>query len=137
MTEGYGRILDANLNRVAEGLRVLEEAVRFLQSDAGTYAEIRDLRHTVRELGRVFPEAELLRERDSLADVGADAREERHSDLPALIRANLRRVEEGLRVLEEFSRLAAPELALRFKELRYRSYALEKGLLLLSEEDGR
>ncbi|MCD6231634.1 hypothetical protein J7K28_03260 [Candidatus Aerophobetes bacterium] len=52
-SEKIYRIIDVNLNRATEDLRVIEDAVRFILNDAHLWEEIRDRRHslvkTVRE----------------------------------------------------------------------------------------
>ena len=45
MVERTLRIIDANLNRMGEGLRVLEDAARFLLNNAVLSEELKTLRH--------------------------------------------------------------------------------------------
>ena len=126
------RIIDANLNRAGEGLRVLEEVSRLLLDDAAASQQLKDLRH---ELLRVDPQyyALIVAARDASGDVGADmaaAGDDYQRGLPAIVTANARRVQESLRVLEELARL--PEINLetdRFRKARFRLYTLEKELL--------
>ncbi|MEW6723830.1 MAG: hypothetical protein AB1331_02760 [Bacillota bacterium] len=118
------RIIDANLNRAREGLRVLEEAVRFLLDDAALTREIKELRHLL----AVAPRPELLEARDTGDDVGTAlegrAEGERNS-LVQVLAANCKRLQEALRVLEEYGKLVGLNHRV-FKEARYRSYQLEK-----------
>ena len=126
------RPVDANLNRVREGLRVLEEIARFVLNDQSLTHELRNLRHGLGEAAAPV-QAELLSARDVAGDVAA-AEEPGggRQDYVALVLANSRRVQESLRVLEEFAQL--PEMApildwSRFSRARFAVYALEQRLL--------
>ncbi len=129
------RILDANANRAREALRVLEEHCRFVLDDAFLSGELKRLRHDLTgvlvELG---PPGEWgLAARDTLGDVGTGlstaAEEVRLSPL-GVLQANCKRLQEALRCLEEFGKLKNPDLGRAVEELRYRSYTLEKALVL-------
>ncbi|MFQ5925353.1 MAG: thiamine phosphate synthase, partial [Dehalococcoidia bacterium] len=39
------RLIDANLNRISEGLRLLEDVARFLVNDAALSEQLKSLRH--------------------------------------------------------------------------------------------
>ncbi|WOB44469.1 thiamine phosphate synthase [Thermoleptolyngbya oregonensis NK1-22] len=129
------RILDANLDRAREGLRIVEEWCRFGLNDASLTAECKDLRQHLAQ----WHTADLRAARDTPSDPGTDlthtAEMERPS-LDALLRANLCRVQEALRVLEEYGKLDRPEMAAACKQLRYRVYALDSQLMGRSH-DGR
>jgi thiamine-phosphate pyrophosphorylase len=123
------RLIDANLNRASEGLRLLEDISRFIINDAPLSVALKSMRHEI--LGEHFSlQNELLSARNSAEDVAAFAEEEmRRADLPAIVSANARRVTESLRVLEECSKL--PDLALNpatFKQARFALYELERTL---------
>ena len=123
------RLIDANLNRISEGLRLLEDVARFLLNDATLSQQLKSLRH---ELAAEDPwlKRKLLLARDSAADVGAFAElpgELKREDIPSLVSANAKRVEESLRVVEEFAKL--PDLTLewsRFKKARFDLYQIEQ-----------
>ena len=125
------RIIDASLNRIGEGLRVLEEYARFSLNDTALTQQLKNLRH---RLVRVDPELQiqLLQGRDSSGDVGADMEvpgETRQRNVSGAIAANARRVQESLRVMEEISR--DPDLALEsnsYKQARFELYTIEKDL---------
>ena len=70
----------------------------------------------------------LLKARDSSGDVGKQIREqEKHGEgYREIFQANIQRVKESLRVLEEFSKTGGPEIADRFKALRFQVYDFEK-----------
>jgi thiamine-phosphate pyrophosphorylase len=125
------RIIDANANRCREGLRVLEEVARFVMDDAFLTAIAKDLRHDLELLIAEIPAARRIVARDTIADVGTTLTaqpEVQRRDIPAVIAANARRVEEGLRCVEEFGKLVSEQLATGAKALRYRVYTLEKAL---------
>ncbi len=127
------RLVDANLDRLGEGLRVLEDVARFLLNDAPSSRRLKALRHDL--VRRLAPlEEDLLSARRVAEDVGAPAGERAaapHRDLPALVRANSRRAQESLRVLEEFARLRGGPLegqAGGFEKARFEIYQLEQHL---------
>jgi len=124
------RIIDANLNRVSEGLRVIEDGVRFVLNESQLTQKIRELRHSVRKITRKIPEFDsekLISCRDTVKDVGANFEERGREGFKDLIRANFRRVEEGERSLEEFSKLLPIHSAeMEFKKIRFQTYSLEK-----------
>ncbi len=132
------RIIDANANRVREGLRVVEEYARFRCDDADLTAALKDLRHAVSHLLSAPELAEaLVAARDASGDVGADSAtpsEQDRADVQAVVRANLKRVQEGLRALEEYGKLLDPAVAGGFKRLRYDAYELEQRTINLSRE---
>jgi thiamine-phosphate pyrophosphorylase len=128
------RIIDANLNRLAEGLRILEEAARMILDDVELTQQLKTLRHDLIRNDVPF-NIELIQSRDSAGDVGANLEvsgDEKPKDLPLLIIANSRRVQESLRVLEEMAKL--PEIALKldsekYKKARFDLYTLEQKLI--------
>ncbi len=122
------RILDANANRCAEGLRVVEEIARFSMQDGTLTGSLKDLRHRVRRSVEALARG-ALSHRDSLGDVGggsATSSELARGSLAAVARANFARAEEALRVLEEFGKLVDEKGSLLFKSLRFGLYAIER-----------
>ncbi len=125
------RIIDANINRCAEGLRVVEEIARFAVGSEGLTRAAKELRHEIRALSGLFS-TDTTQFRDSAGDVGgrfSTPSEEKRESLVGTARANFFRVEEGLRVIEEFGKLVSPDGARRAKGLRFRVYELEKALV--------
>jgi thiamine-phosphate pyrophosphorylase len=124
------RIVDANINRAKEGLRVCEEITRFLLNNRVLTANLKGIRHKIDAALELAPQkAELLRLRYSLKDVGFGIRQElefRRLSLNDIFFANMARVKESVRVLEEFSKLSNTKLALQFKKIRYEVYEIEK-----------
>jgi len=144
----YYRLLDANLNRVCEGLRVLEDWFRFASPDPGLVAYTKSLRHRIRlQPSVLWPRLPALGldARDSLLDCGpeitrdlqtAGKTSQTHSQADHLITANCKRIQEGLRSLEEISRLIGQTcLASTFEECRYQSYELEKRCFLTGQAE--
>jgi thiamine-phosphate pyrophosphorylase len=122
----WHRILDANLNRAREGLRVLEDIVRFALDDAAGSAVLKSYRHRLDRATRTLY-SDLVSSRDSAADVGRgrDEAVKRGRGIDDVAAANLRRVQEALRSIEECSRGRQPRLAREAHDLRYRCYELE------------
>jgi len=127
--QAINRIIDANLNRAKEGLRVCEEITRFLLDDRILTADLKDIRHKIDIVVRALPGSffDLLRARRSLGDVGKEiyGSELIRKDMRDVFFANLQRVKESIRVLEEFSKLGDTRSAVRFKRIRYEVYELE------------
>jgi thiamine-phosphate pyrophosphorylase len=129
--EVVSRIIDANSNRCAEGLRVIEELARFSEENDGLFREIKDIRHLVRKASEKAV-AGSHRYRDTGSDVGAayTSKSEGHrSSFGDLCRANFLRAEEALRVLEEFGKIIDPEISEIYKSLRFRVYSVEKAFM--------
>jgi thiamine-phosphate pyrophosphorylase len=124
----YFRLFDANLNRCREGLRVIEDTARFVLDKDAIYRKARALRHKADAVTRgIYPA--LLAQRDSVSDFGRRLKEGGRGGLKAVLAANFRRVEESLRVLEEYGKLVSPAAGAKFKKIRFASYALEKKML--------
>ncbi|MEB3157808.1 MAG: thiamine phosphate synthase [Cyanobacteriota bacterium] len=129
------RLLDANLDRAREGLRVLEDWCRFVLRRPDLVSRLKDLRQ---RLGRSHRLAYKLA-RHAATDVAAGfthpAQQERHDPL-AVVAANAARVQEALRVLEEFGRSLDPPLAQEASRIRYALYDLEVECLRGSSPEG-
>lgn len=126
------RIIDANLNRLGEGLRFMEEIARFVLDDPLLTSELKNLRH------RLSPQDPTLKSlyldaRNSAADIGPAITlgdKEGIRDLTQAIVANARRAEESLRILEELAKTAGAELdETALQEARFAVYTLEKTLI--------
>lgn len=134
------RILDANFNRASEGLRVVEEYVRFVLDDSLLAAVCKSLRHGLEQTRAQFPQGELSRARDTVGDVGTQistTTEYQRPDLLAVVAANLKRLEQALRVLEEYGKTVSADLGKQFETLRYQTYTLEKQIDQTSCPDER
>ncbi len=122
------RLLDANLDRAREGLRVLEDWARFALERPDLVARCKDLRQRLGQ--RHHDRYKLARHTagDPAAGMGHPAQEGRQEPRRVLA-ANAARVQEALRVLEEFGRGLDPELAAEAAAIRYLLYDLEVDLL--------
>ncbi len=126
---GINRVIDANINRAKEGLRVCEEITRFILENRSLTAALKRLRHRLDCLAGILKTpTKLLEGRNAAKDTGRTiyANELKRNGLRDLFFANMQRVKESLRVLEEFSKLNNIKTALSFKEIRYEVYELEK-----------
>jgi thiamine-phosphate pyrophosphorylase len=123
------RIIDANLNRCREGLRVVEDSLRFVLGDTAFYKKVRNIRHNVDKILR-SKYGELLKERDSFNDSGRQIPETSKKELSEIITANFKRTQEALRVLEEYSKAFTPKASAEFKKQRYAIYNAEKSIYL-------
>lgn len=130
MDKGVLRIIDANLNRILEGLRVCEEITRFVVLDKNLTSRFKNLRHNVAGLSGKWKikDVRLLDSRDSLKDVGKPSIKEelRRRNFQDIFFANIQRAKESARVLEEFSKIENKKTSAGFKDIRYRLYQIEK-----------
>lgn len=128
---GLWRALDAAANRAGEGLRVVEDYVRFVLNDAHLTATCKQLRHDFAAVLAGLPASSRRAARDVPGDVGTEittAAEQRRLDARAVAEASCQRVQQALRSLEEFSKPLDSGVARRFEQLRYRSYTLERAI---------
>lgn len=131
MDSGVYRIIDANLNRVMEGIRVCEDIVRFSSDNEDLTLSLKTLRHdifaAIKNLRKEHLE-ELVASRDSLVDVGLKTTdsEKKRDNLVDLFLANTQRGKESLRVLEEVLKLFDDGMSQTFKTFRFRLYEIEK-----------
>ena len=127
MTNLNLRLLDANLNRLREGIRVVEDIFRYIYNDKQTSSKLKFLRH----ISRIDNYKQLLIERDIKNDVlkTSTKSEQSREDLSSILIANFKRVQESSRVLEEFTKLISTKDSENFKYIRYELYDLEKEIL--------
>lgn len=123
MNENYLRLIDANLNRLREGIRVVEDIFRYVYNDKQTALKLKELRH----LSRLENYIELLETRDVKNDIlrSSIKSEQNRSDLYSILIANFKRAQESSRVLEEFTKLTSIKDSENFKYIRYELYNLE------------
>lgn len=129
MKEKINRVIDANLNRVKEGLRVCEEFTRFFLEDTHLTERFKKIRADISSLYENIPDLkkEFMKARDVAKDVGRKIMpEQKRKDFTDLFWANVQRSKEALRVLEEFSKLVKEDFSEEFKKMRFSLYDLEK-----------
>ncbi|MBY0586714.1 thiamine phosphate synthase [bacterium] len=128
LTDLY-QILDANLNRAREGLRVVEEYARFAQGQTVWTRSLKEFRHRLAEIEAALPTYERLAARDTAADVGAE-HTSRHELSRETIRdvaaINWKRTQEALRAIEEYAKVTSPRASQLAKTLRYDVYQMER-----------
>ena len=122
------RVIDANLNRLKEGIRVVEDIMRYRDNNKTLSKKLKNLRHKA----RVDETRELLKYRDSINDVlrASSESELNRSDTLSILSANFKRAQESARVLEELYKLKNIQYSENFKYIRYELYNLEKEIIL-------
>ena len=122
------RVIDANLNRLKEGIRVVEDIMRYRDNNKELSSQLKTLRHKA----RIDESQELLKYRESVNDVLRPTikSELNRTDIKSIIVANLKRAQESSRVLEELYKLSDATHSENFKYIRYELYSLEKEILL-------
>lgn len=136
------RLIDANLNRLREGIRVLEDIARYILNDLPLASSLKNLRHKARidDLNHL---QSLLQHRDIKNDILkiSTPSEKKRENLHDIALANFKRSEESARVLEEILKLKfisaesvdcekSAEFELNsvsevFKAIRYELYDIE------------
>ena len=122
------RVIDANCNRTREGLRVIEEIARFMLDDKSMFSKLKKLRHEFTDIENNIRQNISALSRDSLADIGKDYiehLESKRTDITDILKANCKRVEESLRVLEEFLKLTDCNQIEQIKQIRFQVYTIE------------
>jgi len=122
------RVIDANINRLKEGIRVVEDIMRYRDNNKNLSSKLKSLRH----YAKIDETTELLIHRDSINDVlrPTTKSELNRTDIKSIILANFKRAEESSRVLEELFKLHNDEYSENFKYIRYELYNLEKEIVL-------
>jgi thiamine-phosphate pyrophosphorylase len=134
------RILDAATNRSREALRVVEDYLRFALDDRHLCEICKQMRHDFSGAVEQFAGEDYLSSRDTLADVGTTIETESEYQRPdalSVLQANFLRLQEALRSLEEYSKIAAPEAARQFEALRYRAYTLQRATIITEKSLAR
>ena len=124
------RLLDANINRVSEGIRVVEDVARFVYNQKEFSKELREKRHYLRKLF-IQKDNDFLNSRDTKKDVGIeitkDSLLDKKSNIKHVVLGNFKRIQEGLRSIEEISKISCDySISKEVEALRYSFYNLEK-----------
>ncbi len=122
------RVIDANLNRLKEGIRVVEDIMRYRDNNKELSSKLKNLRHR----STIDEDIQLLQNRDSINDVlrPTTQSELNRTDIKSIIVANFKRAQESSRVLEELYKLHNTTYSENFKHIRYELYNLEKEIVL-------
>ncbi len=130
------QLIDANLDRAREGIRVIEEWCRFNLTSKDIVISLKDFRQT---LG-LHHHWNYKRARSTAKDNGIGLshpyQETRTSSIDILA-ANFSRIQEALRVIEEFARIVDPNLSVSSAKIRYSLYDLETKVIKLSKGSNR
>jgi thiamine-phosphate pyrophosphorylase len=133
------RLLDANANRAREGLRVVEDYVRFVLGNRGLSADLKDLRHELAAATRFFAD-DAIYHRDTPGDVGTTSKTEQElarADVQQVVIAAGKRLGEAMRAIGEYLKVLSPEDAAAVERLRYRFYSLEQQIAFSFRADER
>ena len=128
---GLLRVIDAAANRAREGLRVVEDYVRFVLDDRHLTTQFKQMRHDLAAALCRIPAEHRLAARETQADVGTSAHDARGAvaaRLASVLTANFVRLQEALRSLEEFGKLLDVQMAAELEQLRYRAYTLHRAV---------
>ncbi len=122
------RVIDANINRFKEGVRVVEDILRYKYNNKELSSKLKSLRHKA----QIKETQKLLQHRDSINDVlrSSTKSEQNRSSLEDILTANFKRAQESARVLEELYKLENIAYSENFKTLRYELYNIEKEVML-------
>ena len=125
---GLYRVVDANLNRLKEGIRVIEDINRYIYNNKDISIPLKELRH----LCIVDDYEAIIEHRDSTNDIfkSIDPLEMKRGDVLSVLIANFKRSQESARVLEEVYKIVNPTLCENFKKIRFRLYNLEQENIL-------
>lgn len=121
------RIIDANLNRLREGIRVVEDICRYYYNSQEHSLKLKNLRH----LSRIDDFKPLLHSRDIINDPLKETTlsEKTRDTIDDVLISNLKRAQESARVLEEILKITDSNKSAIFKNIRYELYDIEKILL--------
>ncbi len=125
------RIIDANVNRASEAIRVLEDFSRFSKDSVTISKNLKNIRHYINNLFSNY--IVLISNRESNLDIGKDIENSsKRNSFKDIIHANCKRAEEALRVLSEYGQLLELDsISLKkIEEYRYMTYSIEKELLI-------
>ena len=122
------QIVDANLDRAREGLRVLEDWARFALGRKDLVKSFKNFRQILgKHHLKIYKES-----RNFINDTStglSHPEQFKRNEASAIISSNAGRVQEALRVIEEFSRDHNQDLSKISSDIRYEIYNLEIVLL--------
>ena len=126
------QLIDANLDRAREGLRVMEDWCRFGLKRSDFSIQIKNWRQ---QLGvhhhNIYRKAR-LKTIDPAMGISHPLQKVRTTPESVFI-ANSSRVQEALRVIEEFTRITDPRLSEIATKIRYETYEIEIKVLNITE----
>jgi len=128
------QVIDANLNRAREGLRVCEDIARFALRDKKATESLKKIRHSATGLvldSKNTSLQKLVSQRNTSEDKTkfTDYAAQYDNGISDIFMANIERVKESLRVLEECFRIVDEKISLGYRRLRFNTYDIEKKLV--------
>ncbi len=128
------KVIDANVNRAKEGLRVCEDIARFGTKNTEPAKSLKKARHAVTDAIRKSKKIDmrdivLARKTSDDKTKFFDLEKENGIDRADIFMANMSRAKESVRVLEECSKIIDPAVSRSFRKLRFRIYDIEKGII--------
>ena len=138
MLKGAHTVIDANLNRALEGIRVCEDIFRFSMQNSIS-SEFKDMRHTLLSaVQEIFGNSLAVSRNvtlDSQKFVDTES-EKKRTGYEDLFSANIRRACEAVRVMEEFFKAVPSDSGNPFQNIRFNLYELEqRGFAIISKKD--
>lgn len=128
------RLIDANANRAREGVRTGEDYIRFISGEGRWASRLKEIRHAISSLlASHYSNKQLTASRNVLTDpfkpsgVAEKTPPATESSKSVALRG-LKRAEEALRVLEEYTRADAAEMSVQFARHRFALYEAEQWL---------
>jgi len=140
MERAVYRIIDANVNRAGEGLRLVEEFCRFALNCPELACRARRLRHDLSAAVCGLGAGRLMAARDTVGDVGIEpgpASMDRRTTLGDCLGAAFKRVTEALRTISEMVKTVDQKTAGEIDSLRYSTYTLEKDVFFFGDGSQR
>ncbi len=134
--QNVAQLIDANLDRAREGIRVIEDWCRFGLKRKDLVITLKNCRQKLGANHKdTYKEARSIHA-DPGVELGHPLQAQRHRPLK-IVFANCARAQEALRVIEEFSRESNHQLSKISSEIRYELYEVEKEILKTSHKNSR
>ena len=126
------RIIDVNLNRLDESLKLIEDITRFHLEKKELLSQIRTIRNDFLSLKRSLPLSDIIGARQSHQDPGRKRKFDsaRKKNNTGLLLSSLSRAKESSRTIEETLKTIKPRLSDRAKRIRFQIYDLEKDIVI-------
>jgi thiamine-phosphate pyrophosphorylase len=128
----FPRILDVNLNRLDESLKLIEDITRFHIERKEALSQTRKIRRDFLHLKCSLPLSAIIGSRQSHKDPGRKKKFDITSkrSYTDLLLANLSRAKESSRTIEEVLKTIEPRLSNSAKNIRFQIYDLEKDIVV-------
>ncbi len=130
MHSKLNRVIDVNLNRSREALRVCEDITRFVLEDKALTVSIKNIRHKISSAANELFDQKIIsiKSRNTKTDFGKEYVFDKvnKTGFKSVFYNNAHRAQESIRALEEFSKMGSSNLYKDFKALRFKVYNIEK-----------